>query len=310
MLEDFCDIGCFPKKMRGSYSRIDSSDELETGWGLRLSRYIGLLTILTLIVYIPYQFIQSDGPTQYEQPSNCSQSAFNTLSQMRTRTLDTHIDKVKLKLPFYSNLDLNEQNDGITQAVILQHGNLRNADQYYCAALSAIGNLQNTLIIVPQFYIDSDTCYSDALNQYVRINSSLESTTCGFPVWTSEGWKDGLKSINIPEIYSYDIYDIYINHISKNRVFPNLKLISLFGFSAGAQTLLRYSIFSNYNIVNRIHVKYVISDPSTYVYFNKERPHVNVSSGFGIPDESWIQPGWKVNDQINAFNMNVCINYV
>lgn len=41
-------------------------------------------------------------------------------------------------------------------------------------------------------------------------------------------------------------------------------------------------------------MKFVISDPSTFLYFNKERPFTNGTNGFGIPDETWLQSSWKV----------------
>jgi hypothetical protein len=43
-------------------------------------------------------------------------------------------------------------------------------------------------------------------------------------------------------MYSYDVFDILIDKLSDRRIFPSLVDIKLVGFSAGAQTLLRYLV--------------------------------------------------------------------
>ena len=96
-------------------------------------------------------------------------------------------------------------------------------------------------------------------------------------------------------LYSYDVYNILIEKITNIELFPNLESIVLFGFSAGAQTLFRYAFLPSFNIqsLTNIRIKFVISDPSTYLYFDEKRPFSDKENGFGIPDANWITQ-WKV----------------
>ena len=122
------------------------------------------------------------------------------------------------------------------------------------------------------------------------------------------GWKDGHFSTSIntnnpnspntitTPLYSYDVINKLIEKITNNELFPNLEKIILFGFSAGGQFLLRYSFLPSFNIQSllNIQIKFVISDPSTYLYFDEKRPFSNnYNNGFGVPDETWISQ-WKV----------------
>ena len=83
--------------------------------------------------------------------------------------------------------------------------------------------------------------------------------------------------------------------------FPNLKNITLFGFSAGAQTVLRYAAMPNYQSRNLfVQVKFVISDPSTYLYLSPERPYTYVDEdgfnrvGFRMPNATLLPSRWAV----------------
>ena len=56
----------------------------------------------------------------------------------------------------YSNHPFNDDeymNDKITHAVIMQHGNLRNAGVIFCSGMTSIKPLKSVLLIAPQFYI-------------------------------------------------------------------------------------------------------------------------------------------------------------
>ena len=60
-------------------------------------------------------------------------------------------------LPIYSNYDIEIQSDSIQRIIIIQHGNLRNANQYFCTAIQSLleidgykDRLDEFLIIAPQ----------------------------------------------------------------------------------------------------------------------------------------------------------------
>eukprot|EP01038_Epipyxis_sp_PR26KG_P005821 gene5821-8027_t len=255
---------------------------------------------------------------------NCVPGVHGSIYQLQFRTLSiTNRQGVSVLLPVYSTCDLNKSytenphNANITRVVIVQHGNLRNANNYFCSMVAALSSL------APQFLIDNDICWNQFTHEINTVRVS-EGTTCGHPIWTSEGWKDGKLSLNVNNnnnvnnhnLFSYDVYNLLIERLSNKDYFPNIENIILFGFSAGAQLLLRYSILPQYHIINNdnIKVKFVISDPSTYLYLDDRRHFVNGSIGFDVPNQDWLPSSWKfdaqgqkwitswVDDKCNAYN--------
>ena len=176
----------------------------------------------------------------------------------------------------------------------------------------------------PYFPVPGDLCWTNFTGTPQNITGADDA--CGWSTWSSEGWKEGHLSLannatwggggNHTVMYSYDVFNELINYLGNPLYFPNLRNITLFGFSAGAQTLLRYASLSTFHILNPMIVKprFVISDPSTYLYMGPERPITvvdettgNETVQFKIPTESWIarfkttesgEPwiaGWSVN---------------
>ena len=112
-----------------------------------------------------------------------------------------------------------------------------------------------TLIIAPIFLIDGDKCWGTDMNQYTV--SVKDGISCGYPVWSNEGWKDGHMALpcnttasisssmnsneaintarckTAPSLHSYDVYNLLIKRLGDPAYFPNLKTVTLFGFSAG-----------------------------------------------------------------------------
>ena len=164
-----------------------------------------------------------------------------------------------------STHNIDEVQGNITNAYIVQHGNLRNAIDYFCGAVDAINGdnsvdvSMQTLIIAPIFLIDGDKCWGTDMNQYTI--SVKDGVTCGYPIWSSKGWKDGhlalpcnttasifnsitspLNSLFLnnvaacktaPSLHSYDVFNLLIKRLGDPAYFPNLKTVTLFGFSAG-----------------------------------------------------------------------------
>jgi hypothetical protein len=133
-------------------------------------------------------------------------------------------------------------------------------------------------------------------NAYNYVNILDNSTWCGYPVYSEYGWIDGHKSRDLA-IYSYDTINFIIDRISNRSHFPNLKKITLYGFSAGAQIMIRHALVPRYKEDPSISVRYVISDPSTYIYLNKKRPKTiryqenetvwKTKVVFEVPNSSW-----------------------
>lgn len=282
-------------EVAGNHKHDDSSYSL-----LSVSRYAVLILVLMGLICLPYEYLLTPDPSRTEDmivdSTNCTFSHFGTANQKRHQNFIATYNGQSIVIPHYANADINVANENISDAVIIQHGNLRNADQYLCAAQNAISrvNDSSTLILATQFLIHNDSCWNAKTDSLNKINIH-EDTTCGYPIWSNEGWKDGLKSVNKPSIFSFDVYNIIINHLGDKSYFPNLRTITLFGFSAGAQTVLRYSMLPIVNIEKIPSLRFVISDPSTFLYLNKERPFPNKTVGFAVPDSSWLQSSWQHN---------------
>jgi hypothetical protein len=196
-----------------------------------------------------------------------------------------------INIPIYATHDLSTQDQWhVEHAIIILHGNLRNANDYFCAGLTSIAESADPskyLIIVPQFLVVGDNCWENGI-----LNSVTNDFSCGYPVFGAEGWKDGAANLfgisNGGRLFSYDYFNLIINRLADPVFFPSIKRMTIFGFSAGAQVLQRFAVMPKYSILNsHISLHYVISDPSTYLYFSKLRPYTN-GGGFGVPDPRYL----------------------
>jgi hypothetical protein len=301
-------------------------------------RYIGLLVLLfpffaTLpapIVENIYMNNTSTGPDRYPLTEKCTPGTFRNSTQLPQFIWKPFPkDDQSFSLPIYWTHPLDEYNPNITTAIIVQHGNLRNANDYFCSALDSFQKALNDtiasshldpskfIIISPQFLVDGDLCWNETYGHYKKVNVA-KGEHCNHYIWTSEGWKDGKPPVNNPfqlpatlfgssppppharpivnfthrahagdaaaaediiedgddsegllaassypllhaqqlhaqvpitkeQLFSYDVFNLIIDALAREDIFPAMRKISLFGFSAGAQTLFRYSLYPNYN---------------------------------------------------------------
>jgi len=76
-------------------------------------------------------------------------------------------DNVNFSLPLYTTNDLSKYSADIQRAIIIQHGNLRNANDYFCGAVNSFKEsirnypdlAKSTMIIAPLFLNDQDLCW-------------------------------------------------------------------------------------------------------------------------------------------------------
>lgn len=310
---------------------------LSTSLFLMVSRFIGLSLILSLFyMTIPnddtINMSYNDGAGVYYNVTRMSKISCgkhnNITSQLRYTTWIPYESSL-LTLPLYTTHDLDVIQPLIKNAVIIQHGNLRNGNDYFCSCMNALKNAtaklsngimyaDSTICIAPHFLIDTDVCWDDnGIVGTVNVNaaSGLPIHTCNHYIWSYEGWKDGEYSVNEGSIgmYSYDVYNHIVNRLGNIDYFPALKNITFFGFSAGGQTMTRYSMLPKYNEADRmsnkeLNVKYIVSDPSTFLYFDNRRPVpttynpvaqvpkvINSTTyRYDVPTPDWIAP-WTLD---------------
>src|ERR1041385_6782057 len=130
----------------------------------------------------------------------------------------------------YSTYPLDQRNDQIVRALIVVHGQGRDADNYFRTSLAAafLANaMTDTIVISPRFASNDGGCH-DALS------ANEVSWPCG-----GDSWRSGGTSTNHKSLTSYDFMDAIVRALTNKANFPNLKAIVISGHSAGGQFVTR-----------------------------------------------------------------------
>jgi beta-aspartyl-peptidase (threonine type) len=99
-------------------------------------------------------------------------------------------------------------------------------------------------------------------------------------VWDG-GWREGVNSVNAPAVSNFDLLDGMVRHIVK--FYPGVKAVVHVGHSAGGQLLSRYALGTPvYDELKArgIAVRYIIANPSSVLYFDRQRPDLIAGKGF------------------------------
>lgn len=181
------------------------------------------------------------------------------------------LDNNEQRARIYRTYALTLPNSQIEHAVVVIHGQGRNADGYFRHALAGTflaDALQNTLVISPRF----------ASNEGKSCRDKLDVNEVGWICLGPESWRSGGEQATpaAKKLNSFDFMDAIVWRLADRKVFPNLRTIVIAGHSAGGQYVGRYQMS------NRIHEKirsetnivisYVIGNPSSYTYPDALRP--------------------------------------
>jgi pimeloyl-ACP methyl ester carboxylesterase len=186
-----------------------------------------------------------------------------TISDTRL-TIDT--PQGKAEFPLYLSKDWNVPQPQLTRAVIVIHGKLRNADVYFHTAekaqRAAGANPDDTLLIAPQFLAELDT--------------QIHSEPADLLRWNDNAWMGGEPAQAPLPISSYGVLDAIVEHLADRKLFPHLQHVVFAGHSGGAQVVQRYAVAArDLGVLSTegIDVRYVVSSPSSYAYFDAQRPN-------------------------------------
>jgi pimeloyl-ACP methyl ester carboxylesterase len=175
------------------------------------------------------------------------------------------------RLPLYVSSDWSNPLPGITRAILVLHGRLRNADVYDRSARTAQAAAgeagKATIMIVPQFLAGIDV---DAFH--------LPPDTLR---WSLEGWEGGEPAEGPTPASSFDALDAILVRLADRRLFPDLKQVVVAGHSGGGQVVQRYAIAGRGETAlarETISVRYVVANPSSYAYFSAERPEPSIAA--------------------------------
>jgi pimeloyl-ACP methyl ester carboxylesterase len=199
-------------------------------------------------------------------------------------TVDT--PQGRAEFPLYLSKDWSVAQPQVTRAVIVIHGKLRNADVYFRTAQNARdaahADPDATLLIAPQFLATLDLRIHDEPADLLR--------------WRGNGWMGGEAAQAPLSISSYDVLDAIVTRLADRKRFPNLRHVVFAGHSGGAQVVQRYAVAAR-NIAaltdEGIDVRYVVASPSTYAYFDAQRPN---AQGVAAPFDAAQCPAfnqWK-----------------
>ena len=164
----------------------------------------------------------------------------------------------------YRTYSLDAKNEQITRALIVVHGQGRDADNYFRTSLAAAflaGALEDTVVVAPRFASNDGRGCRDTLAQ------DEVSWSC-----SGDSWRSGGVATNNPKLTSYDFADAILRKLARKEIFPNLKVIVVAGHSAGGQFVTRYEMANQVHDTLGVPVTYVVSNPSSYAYPDPARP--------------------------------------
>ncbi|WP_321913211.1 hypothetical protein [Paraburkholderia sp. J11-2] len=165
-----------------------------------------------------------------------------------------------------------------TRALVVLHGRLRDADAYLRSTLRAraasSAHDDATLVVVPQFLASAD------VEHHHRAHAN-------FLHWEWTAWMGGADARGPAPLSSFDALDALVAQLADRSRYPALREIVIAGHSGGAQVAHRYAILSAApEPCARLGVplRFVIANPSSWVYFDSLRPQPD--GGFGPADRA------------------------
>ena len=196
----------------------------------------------------------------------------------------------------YRTYPLDVRHEGITRALVMVHGQGRDADNYFRTSVAAAflaGALGDTLVVSLRFASSDGRCQD-------RLADREVSWPCGGVSWRAGGAAVSVAGMTGPpgrvfsfpggtpppgtrpgsDYTSYDLADLVLRKLARKDIFPNLRAIVLAGHSAGGQFASRYAMSNVVHEALGVPVTYVVANPSSYGYPGPERPSASVE-GFG-----------------------------
>ena len=169
-------------------------------------------------------------------------------------------------------LDSNEVLDDVDRAVLVFHGRLRDAEVYWRsaqkAAQAAGSAAAHTLLVVPQFLAERDVVAHGLAPETLR--------------WSLEGWMGGDTALAPAPVSSFEAIDAVLAVLADRRRFPKLTQVVVAGHSGGGQVVQRYAVVGQGEAAlaaRGVKVRYVVANPSSYLYFSPDRPRSDGSFG-------------------------------
>lgn len=232
-----------------------------------------------------------------------------------SKTYTVHKDNQEFQLPYSDSRSNIESPNHIEHVVLVMHGIKRNADHYFNIISPILEKKDNYLIIAPQFITETEIEQNNLSqdypfrSEYGRKHWSKSQSTSANPRQT--------------RISSFEIIDLLLEQVTKD--FANVKKVTLIGHSAGWQFVHRYAATTQNTLINKwVDVRYIVWNPSSYLYFDKTRPIPWSTTNFAIPNTSckdynqrryWLgglfyYPGLSSKEEIIKRYKNSTVSYL
>ena len=165
--------------------------------------------------------------------------------------------------PVYASADLQVGTAAARQALVIVHGRLRNASDYFATGLDLAKRAgaragaagRATVVVAPQLLNQVDVTTHRLPDRYLR--------------WDRD-WEAGMPALGPSTASSYDVLDDIVAKLSNTSAFPDLQRIVFVGHGGGAQMLARYAVVMRPQPGPAI--RFVIANSGTYLYLTTARP--------------------------------------
>jgi hypothetical protein len=163
--------------------------------------------------------------------------------------------------PVYASADLPAGSAAGRLALVVVHGRLRNASDYFitgtqlagtAGARAAGGTSTATIVVAPQFLNQVDVTMHNLTDRYLR--------------W-SRDWEAGMPAQGPSPASSYDVLDDLVDKLSNTAAFPELARIVFIGHGGGAQMLARYAAVTRLRSSRTL--RFIIANSGTYLYLTR-----------------------------------------
>lgn len=191
------------------------------------------------------------------------------------------IDDSNLEIPFLSSQPLSAHNSQIKRILIYQHGIGDDAARYFARGIHAAiqaESLDETLVLSLQILDNADFSSTPPENLIYWMSGRA---------WGALSASSAATYPRNERVSSFAVLDQFLSTLtSAPSQLPQLQEIVIAGHSAGGQFVNRFAASSQFDGTNagdnrNIRLKYIVMNPSSYVYFSDKRVDPNsVSASF------------------------------
>jgi len=217
--------------------------------------------------FLPGIFLAAISLFAVGRAQESSSSGDEPVKVLGSETIEVRDNGQSGLLPYFSSDRLPGKSPEVQTVLIVFHGVKRNADDYLAAGMAAkdAAHISDGLIVIaPQFLNTKDFEAYKLPNQMLR--------------WKAAEWEGGFQAAGPVPMSSFSAIDGLLRRLADRSSFPNLKRVVLAGHSGGAQLVQRYAVVGKADTILKaggIAIRYVVANPSSYLYFDEERPGIN-----------------------------------